>query len=82
MEQNTLVDLTEKELLEKQQKLKSNKIIDSVLIGVFVGVAIYSAVKNGIGFATLLPLFFVYLFIRNQKKRDAIAEELASRKTE
>ena len=82
MEQNALENLSEEELIEAQKKLKSGKVIDSVLIGVFLGIAIYSAVKNGFGFATILPLFFVFLFIRKSRKMEAIVAELASRRAE
>lgn len=79
MDQGTLPHLTEEELLKEQQKLISSKRIDAVLIGLFVGVAIYSAAQNGLGFATFLPLFFVFLFLRKRKKLTVIEEELEAR---
>jgi hypothetical protein len=34
-----------------------------------IGIAIYSAVKNGIGFFTLFPLVFAYFAFDNSKKQ-------------
>lgn len=79
MEQNDLKSLTDEQLLQEQKRLKSNNIINAVLIGALIGVAIYSAAKNGVGFFTFFPLFFVYLLFNNGKKAKAIKEELKVR---
>ncbi len=79
MKQNELSDLTEAELLEKKKKIKSSNTIYAFLIGIFIGVAAYNAVKNGFGFATFFPLIFVYFLIRNGKKSKDLVEELNSR---
>jgi hypothetical protein len=62
MEQNQLNDA------EKQKKIKNNKMINGFLIGVFVGIAVYSAVKNGFGFFTFFPLILAYLLFYNKEK--------------
>jgi hypothetical protein len=79
MEQNNLKSLTDEQLLQEHKKLKSSNIINAFLIGALIGVAVYSAVKNGIGFFTFFPLFFVYLLFRNGKKAKALKEELKFR---
>lgn len=77
--QQQLSDLTDEQLLEEQKKLKSTAIINAFLIGTFIGIAIYSAVKNGIGFFTFFPLFFAYVLFNNRKKAKAVKDELKSR---
>ena len=60
-----LSKLTDEELLEKAKKLKSNKITHAFLIGFMVGIIIFSAATNSIGFFTLIPLFLIYKFTQN-----------------
>ncbi len=79
MEQKALADLTDEELLQEQKKLKSSNITNAFLIGTFIGIAVYSAVKNGIGFFTFFPLFFAYILFNNGKKARAIKEEIKAR---
>lgn len=79
MEQNYLKGLTDEQLLQEHKKLKSGKITTAFLIGALIGVAVYSAIKNGIGFFSFFPLFFVYLLFNNGKKAKAVKEELKSR---
>jgi hypothetical protein len=64
MEQNQLNDA---ETLKKQQKIKNNKIANGFLIGIFVGIAVYSAVRNGFGFFTFFPLILAYLLFHQRK---------------
>lgn len=81
MSERKLSDLNEQELQEMLKKAKKNDTINAVLIGVFVGITIYSAIKKGFGFFTFLPLFFVYFLIKNSKTKKDIEAELNSRKT-
>ncbi len=81
MREKELADLTEAELLKKKKKIKSSNMLHAFLIGIFIGVAVYSAVKNGFGFATFFPLIFVYFLMRNGKKTKDLEEELNSRDT-
>ncbi len=80
MNEKELNELTDQELLDKKKKAKSGKITNAVLIGFFIGVAVYSAVKNGFGFFTLFPLFFAGLLGVQYSRRDqALEKELESR---
>ncbi|MGV7106092.1 hypothetical protein [Flavobacterium sp. U410] len=79
MKEKELTELTNQELLDKKEKTKSNLIINAVIIGVLIGVTIYSAVKNGFSFFTFFPLFFVYLIVKNGKNYKALEEELKKR---
>lgn len=65
MEQNQLTDA---EKLKEQKKIKNNKMVNGFLIGMFVGIAVYSAVKNGFGFFTFFPLILAYLMFHNKEK--------------
>ncbi len=50
-----------------------------ILIGTFIGVAMYSAVKNGIEFFTFFPLIFVFFLLKDGKNFKALENELKSR---
>lgn len=71
--------LSDQELLKRHQTAKSSLTITCILIGALVGVAIYSSLKNGPGFFTFFPLFFVFLIINGQNTSKAIAAEIKNR---
>ena len=83
MKSGNLSELSEQELQQQLKKMKSNKIIDAVLIGVTIGVVIYGAVNNGFGFFTFFPLLLTYAIVRNANNNtileNEIQRELASR---
>lgn len=72
-------ELTNQELLDNYKKAKTNRIVNAVIIGAFIGVAAYSTFKNGLGFFTFFPLFFVYLLLKNNKDFKMLEKELKSR---
>jgi hypothetical protein len=76
MKPEYLTELSDQELLQKTKRLKNNKIIDAAIIGFTVGIAIYNAVKNGIGFFTFLPLIMGYLIIRNSRNNEILYQEM------
>lgn len=76
MEQKKLSELDDQELLEEQKKLKTNKIINATLIGLFVGVFVYGAVKNGFTFFTFFPLLFALLLVNSGRKKIEFENEL------
>lgn len=71
-----LTDLNENELRKELKKIKTNKIIDATIVGVTIGIAIYSAVKNGIGFSTFFPIILAYLIIRNSANNKIVEKEI------
>lgn len=77
--ENLLTKLSDQELLEKSKKIKSNNIVSAVLVGCMIGIAIYSSVKNGFGFFTIFPLFFLPIFINNNKKNKEVEKEIQRR---
>lgn len=76
MEQIKLSELNDQELIQKQKKLKTNKIVNATLIGLLLGVFAYSAVKNGFSFFTFFPLFFVLILLNSGKKNSEFEKEL------
>ena len=79
MKQKKQSELSDQQSLDKEKEIKSNSTINAVLIGVMIGIVIWSVAKNNLGFFTLLPLFFVYKFINNPKKDEALKEEWKER---
>ena len=79
MTKEELSKLTDDQLLAEAKKMKSAKITTAVLIGFMIGVATYSTVKNGLGFFTFFPLFFVFLLFKDDKKRKVLEEILKER---
>ena len=79
MKQKDLSELTDQELLLEAKKIKSTTITNAVLIGVMIGIAAYSTVKNGFGFFTLFPLFFVLILFRNGTHKKAVEDQMKAR---
>jgi len=67
MNQRSLSELSDEELLQEAKKLKSNAIINAVLIGFLIGIVIYSVAKNTFGFLMLIPLFLAYKLMNKPK---------------
>jgi hypothetical protein len=76
MTERKLSELTDEELLQEAKKMKSNSIMNAVLIGFFVGVIVYSVVKNTIGLVTLIPIFFVYRLVNKSNYNNQELERL------
>ncbi|MEM8486553.1 MAG: hypothetical protein AAF564_13460 [Bacteroidota bacterium] len=79
MTREELAGLTDEVLLQEQKKVKTSKTFNAFLIGIFIGIAVYSAVRNGPGFATVFPLIFVYFAFRNGKKAQTLEQEVQAR---
>ena len=79
MSPKELSELTDQELLAEAKKMKSTAIINAILIGVAIGIFIYSVVKNSFGFFGLIPLFFAFKVFNNAKNEKALEELLKER---
>lgn len=79
MKQKEPSELTDQELLNKAKKIKSNSIINALLIGFMIGIIIFSVIKNTWGLVTLIPLFFIYKLSNNSKDDKALKELLKER---
>lgn len=64
MNQKDLSKLTDQELLQEAQKMRSAAIVNALFIGFLVGIVVFSILKNGFGFFMLIPLFFAYRLIK------------------
>ena len=69
MQEKKLSEFSDQELLQAAKKMKSASIINAFLIGLLIGIILYSVVKNSWGFLTLLPLFLIYK-LSNKFKND------------
>ena len=69
MQEKKLSEFSDQELLQEAKKMKSASIINAFLIGLLIGIILYSVVKNSWGFLTLLPLFLIYK-LNNKSKND------------
>jgi len=76
MEPQSLAELSDQQLLQKIKALKTNNIIDAVIIGFTIGIMMYSAVKNGLGFFTFFPLLLTYAIIRNSNNNKILEKEI------
>ncbi len=75
-----LSQLTNEELLEKRKKVKSENTTNAVIVGILVGISVYSTVINGLGVFTFFPIFFaLFAAGRWKKNNDALTKELTSR---
>lgn len=71
-----LSELTDQELLQEAKKMRSTSITNAVLVGVLIGIVIYSIMKNSLGFLTIIPLFLAYKLINNSKYNKTELEHL------
>ena len=76
MKPKELSQLTDQELLQEAKKIKSNSILNAVLIGFLIGIVLYSIMKNSLGFLTLIPLFFAYRLVNNSNSNKKELENL------
>jgi riboflavin transporter FmnP len=79
MTKKELSELTDQELLDEAKKMKSTSITNALLIGVMIGIIIYSIWKNSLGFFTLIPLYFAFKLFNNSKNDKELKRLLKER---
>ncbi len=79
MKEEKFAKYSDQELLGKRKNLKTQFIINAVLIGFLIGISIYGTVKNGFTFFTLFPLVFVFFLIKNKTDSRELENEIKSR---
>lgn len=79
MKQQDLSALTDQELLDKAKRMKYNPVVNALLIGVMIGVIVYSILKSTIGLLTLIPLVFIFKLVNKGEEKKAIEKELTAR---
>ena len=57
----------EQQQTRDRRKLNWDRIGHALLIGLFIGIAIYAAASGNVGFALLLPLYLAWSFLRKGK---------------
>lgn len=79
MKPSELSQLSDEELLQVAKTNRPSPIIDAFFIGFLVGILVYSTIANAWGFATLIPLFLLYVFLRKPRQHKALMDELHNR---
>lgn len=76
MELKDLAALTDQELMAEAKKMKNANIGNAFLIGILMGIVVYSVAKSTWGLVTLLPLYLVYKLINKPTYDKATLEQL------
>lgn len=76
MEQNNLENLGKEKLALELKKRKKQLLISQFLIGLLIGVSIYSYFVKGFTWPTFFPWFFVILLIGSGAKTTKIINQL------
>ena len=79
VEDQNLAQLNIEELMTEKKKRKSALTFHAFLIGLAVGIAVYSTVRNGLGFFVFFPLLFILSGNRASNKLKSVRAELKSR---
>lgn len=68
MSETNISALSTEELQKKLKQLKSEKIINAVILGICVGAFVVITIKGGTSFANIVNVMIIYFFYRNAKK--------------
>ena len=79
MAEKELTEYSDEELLEEGKKIKSSNIMDAMIIGVLIGISIYSAFRNGVGLLSFLPFVYLPIAAKNKIRNKQIEELLKER---
>jgi hypothetical protein len=79
MKQKELSELTDQELLDEAKKMRSSSIAHAFVIGLMIGIVVFSVAKNTWGLFTLIPLFFIYKLTRNPNNNEELKRLLKER---
>ena len=79
MENNDYSTMTDEQLLEKQKKIKSEKILTALILGVFLGIAFYNVVNGSSKVFFIFSLLLIPMYMRSERKKKALHEEIGRR---
>ncbi|MBL4746829.1 MAG: hypothetical protein JKY08_10730 [Flavobacteriaceae bacterium] len=79
MKEKEVFELTDEELLEKAKTSKQKNLFDAVLIGVLIGISLYSIYTNGFGLLTFIPLIYIPIAVRNNAEIKELKKLLKER---
>lgn len=78
MTEEKLAELTDQELLHEAGKIKTSNLMDALIIGVLIGISVYSAFRNGVGLLSFLAFLYLPIAaknrVRNRKVEDLCRE--------
>ena len=74
--QGNLSELTDEQLIRKFKRFKTDRIIDAFIVGATIGIFIYGAVQNGLGFFTFFPLIIGYLIMKSSANKKLLEQEV------
>ena len=74
-----LSEFTDEELLQEEKKRKESVKYNSFFIGLLAGIAVWSIVKNGIGFLHFILFGAILYLINADKKYKAVKAEIEAR---
>lgn len=81
MSKKQLNELTDEELLKEAKKVKSTQIIDATLIGVLIGILIYSITADNFSFFFgIILLYAVYKLANKDKYKKTEIESLLKKR--
>jgi uncharacterized membrane protein YobD (UPF0266 family) len=79
MDKATFENLSNEELLKSVKLHRKMKIYDAVIVGVLIGIGIYSTINQGFGLLTFLPLVYIPIVGKNNKRRELLETLAAER---
>jgi hypothetical protein len=79
MEKSQLESLSNEELLKSLQQHRKMKVYDAVIVGLLIGIGIYSTINQGFGLLTFLPLVYLPIVGKNNKRRELLETLVAER---
>ncbi len=80
MEQQDIKQFTDEALTAELIVQKKNNTFNAFAIGMLVGIALYSIVRNGFGFLPVILFFAVVVIHKKSARYRAVKEEIERRK--
>lgn len=71
--------LTDEQLQKETRSIKPTKLYDSLIVGLLIGISIYSIIKKGFGLLTFLPLLYLPIATKNLKRREELEKVMEER---
>lgn len=76
MELSSIFEQGSNELNSELKRLKTEKIINAVLLVFTTGVFVFSVIKGGLGVGSIMALIVTYFFIKNTNKTNTLVNEI------
>ena len=80
MKSVNLSELSNEELLKKENEQKSKRNLFRIVVGLLFVVQIYLIVKNGFTLSIVTPVCFIPLLLIREKNHNDLRKEIQSRK--